>query len=250
VFAHGHLVPVRYLLNGATITQETVEAVTYYHVELATPDGRPTHGVILAQGLPVESFLDTGNRAAFSNGGAPVQIHPDFARETWATAACAPLLTGGPALEEVRATLHAHAEVQGHAPSTEPDVHLLVDGVRLDPDWGDPDGHDGGTLSFVLPPGARDVRLASRLAAPAWLDPASDDHRRLGVAVAMLAIDGIALALDDPRLAAGWHAPEPGWRWTAGPAGLPAADACLVELRLKPYGRWWQEPAAREARAA
>lgn len=250
VFVHGHLVPVRYLLNGATIAQERVDAVTYFHVELAAPDGGARHGVILAQGLPVESFLDTGNRGAFANGAAAVQMQPDFARQVWAAEACAPLLTQGPALAEVRTSLLAHAEVLGHAPTTAPDAHLLVDGARVDPDWFDPDSGPGSTLGFVLPPGAREVRLASRLAAPAWLDPASDDHRRLGVAVAALAIDGIALALDDPRLAAGWHAPEPGWRWTAGPAALPAADACLVELRLMPYGRFWRaRPAARERAA-
>jgi hypothetical protein len=36
--------------------------VTYYHVELAA------HDVILAEGLLCESYLDTGNRAAFVNG--------------------------------------------------------------------------------------------------------------------------------------------------------------------------------------
>jgi hypothetical protein len=44
---------------------ERVEEVTYYHVELAT------HDVILADGLPCESYLDTGNRAAFEGGEAP-----------------------------------------------------------------------------------------------------------------------------------------------------------------------------------
>jgi hypothetical protein len=61
VFADGVLVPVRYLLNGSTIVQEPVDEVTYYHVELAA------HDVIRADGLPCESYLDTGNRAAFAN---------------------------------------------------------------------------------------------------------------------------------------------------------------------------------------
>jgi hypothetical protein len=30
--------------------------------------------VILAEGLPCESFLDTGNRGAFENGGRAVQM--------------------------------------------------------------------------------------------------------------------------------------------------------------------------------
>jgi hypothetical protein len=61
VFANGVLVPVRYFVNGSTIVQEPVDEVTYYHVELAA------HDVILAEGLPCESYLDTGNRAAFAH---------------------------------------------------------------------------------------------------------------------------------------------------------------------------------------
>ena len=64
VFVDGALVPVRHLINGCAVVQEQVAQVTYYHVELAT------HDVILAEGLPCESYLDTGNRAAFVNGGA------------------------------------------------------------------------------------------------------------------------------------------------------------------------------------
>ena len=48
-----------------------VAAVTYYHIEL------PQHDIVLAEGLPTESFLDTGNRDAFANGGGVTQIHPD-----------------------------------------------------------------------------------------------------------------------------------------------------------------------------
>ena len=66
VFLYGVLVPVRHLINGCTVVQEWVAEVTYYHVELAT------HDVILAEGLPCESYLDTGNRAAFEDGEADV----------------------------------------------------------------------------------------------------------------------------------------------------------------------------------
>ncbi len=64
VSVNGVLIPIRHLINGITIVQEPVDDVTYYHVELAA------HDVILAEGLPCESYLDTGNRAAFVNGGA------------------------------------------------------------------------------------------------------------------------------------------------------------------------------------
>jgi hypothetical protein len=63
VFVDGVLIPIRYLVNGRTIAQEKVDAVTYYHVEL------PRHDVVLADGLPCESYLDTGNRGAFAEAG-------------------------------------------------------------------------------------------------------------------------------------------------------------------------------------
>ncbi|HET9018539.1 MAG TPA: Hint domain-containing protein, partial [Acetobacteraceae bacterium] len=95
----GGLVPVRYLLNGATIVQEPPRGrIAYYHVEL------DRHDVLLAEKLPAESYLDTGNRAAFANGGRVAALHPQFATAAaaalhiWAERACAPLLRDGPAL--------------------------------------------------------------------------------------------------------------------------------------------------------
>ncbi len=57
----GTLIPVRYLINDATIVQEAADSVTYWHVELAR------HEVLLAEGLACESYLDTGNRAAMTD---------------------------------------------------------------------------------------------------------------------------------------------------------------------------------------
>jgi autotransporter passenger strand-loop-strand repeat protein len=69
----GALIPARHLVNGASIAQMPVDTVTYWHVEL------PGHDILLAEGMPCESYLDTGNRSAFANGGSVVQVHPDFA---------------------------------------------------------------------------------------------------------------------------------------------------------------------------
>ena len=41
------------------------------------------HDVILAEGLPCESYLDTGNRAAFGNGGDAVELLSSFALGVW-----------------------------------------------------------------------------------------------------------------------------------------------------------------------
>jgi autotransporter passenger strand-loop-strand repeat protein len=75
VFAEGVLIPVKHLLNGTTIRQIAVSAITYLHVEL----GR--HTAILAEGLPVESYLDTGDRRAFDTPGGVTLLHPAFASE-------------------------------------------------------------------------------------------------------------------------------------------------------------------------
>ncbi len=91
----GVLIPVKYLLNGDSIRQDRSFAQMHYlHVELAR------HDVLLAEALPVESYLDTGNRADFDNHRADPPPPRDWARD-----ACALLWgEGGPA-ETVRAAL-------------------------------------------------------------------------------------------------------------------------------------------------
>jgi hypothetical protein len=85
----GALIPVRHLLNGASVRQEAWPSVTYWHVEL------DRHDVLLAEGLPAESYLDTGNRAAFADGAAAVDLHPAFARAAWKAGGCARLVERG-----------------------------------------------------------------------------------------------------------------------------------------------------------
>jgi hypothetical protein len=92
VFVDGRLIPIRYLINNVSVVQQTREAVTYWHVEL------DRHDVILAEGMPCESYLDTGNRAAFANAPGAVAMIPDFAgadfaRAVWAAGGCAPIVT-------------------------------------------------------------------------------------------------------------------------------------------------------------
>jgi collagen type I alpha len=92
-------------VNGATIVQETVSDVVYYHVEL------PEHDIIQAEGLSCESYLNTGNRSAFENGGGAVMLHPDFSPLWREARTCAELVSHGPRLDRIRATLSA--EVAG-----------------------------------------------------------------------------------------------------------------------------------------
>jgi len=90
------LIPIRHLINGASIAQIPVEAITYFHIELSQ------HEVLLAEGLPAESYLDTGNRSNFINGGGAVELHPDFGSWMRDAAACAPVIVSGPKLDAAR----------------------------------------------------------------------------------------------------------------------------------------------------
>jgi len=110
VFVDGVLIPVKHLVNGSTIVRlGGTRAVTYFHVEL------DRHDVLLAEDLPVESYLDTGGRAMFENGGSPLLLHPDFAVRAWEAGACARLVVTGPELQAARQRLSVRAAELGRA---------------------------------------------------------------------------------------------------------------------------------------
>jgi hypothetical protein len=248
VFLDGALIPVRYLVNGITIMQQDVDAVTYWHVEL------PSHAVLMAEGLACESYLDTGNRAAFANGGAVAEIAPSFARAVWDDRGCAPLVADGPALLAVRQRLLARALELGHALDDDPGLHLVADGRVIRPR-----SVSGLRYRFALTGRCGILRLASRAAIPAETAPDGTDHRRLGVMVTRLAFRHgdawRAIPLDALRDADGWHPMEAagGWRWTRGDALLAsdAAGPLEIEVQLGDWARAWRrrEPAERRARA-
>lgn len=104
IFVDDVLIPVRHLINGSSILQMPVRHVTYYHVELAC------HGVLLAEGLPAESYLNIGQRGDLGDDNL-ISLHPDFASRTWEAAGCAPLVVSGPRLAAVRARLDANVAV-------------------------------------------------------------------------------------------------------------------------------------------
>jgi len=109
VFVNDVLVPVKLLDNGTTIAQVKRDRVRYFHVELTR------HAVILAEGLAVETYLDTGGRANFTCEDV-VRLVPDFGARLspdtavlWETLGAAPLVITGPELASARAAVAAHA---------------------------------------------------------------------------------------------------------------------------------------------
>jgi hypothetical protein len=227
VYLWGRLIPIRCLVNGATIVRETVKSVTYYHVEL------PRHAVILAEGLAVESYLDLGNRAAFENGGGAIVLHPDFHARIWAENSCAELIFGGSVLAAARARLILQAEWLGHARTAVPDLHVRVDGRTILPEAA------GSAARFVLPPGTARLRLCSRLCIPGTVAPEREQTADHGVAVAALLLDRQPLGWADPRLGAGWHAPEADCRWTGGDAEIEVDGARELIVQLAGTGHYW-----------
>jgi hypothetical protein len=110
VYIDNVLIPIRRLINGDSIRQEKVDRVVYYHVEL------DQHDVLLAEGLPCETYLDTGDRADFVNGGPAVRLYPSFTPLLREAVCCAPFRMVGLEVERARANLAgrahpAHADI-------------------------------------------------------------------------------------------------------------------------------------------
>jgi hypothetical protein len=193
LFIDDVLIPVEFLVNHRSILwDDQAREVSLYHVELET------HDVLLANGAPAESYRDDGNRWLFRNANSGWGLP--------ALAPCAPVLTGGPVVDAVWQRLLERSGPRPGLPLTDdPDVHLLVDGVRVD------GARAGDRCVFRLRAGAAPVRLVSRAAAPAELGLARDP-RVLGVAVRRIELwQGprvCVLEADDERLVDGFHAYE------------------------------------------
>jgi hypothetical protein len=237
--APGVLIPIRYLVNGASIAQRPCDRITYWHIEL------DEHAIILANGLACESYLDTGNRAAFANGGTTVMMNPDFAFpdfafpdfafRVWQRQGCAKLVLGGPRLAAAKRLLLARARTLGHVMTDAPRLRVLANGIDI------PVATDGQQSRAVLPPGTVHVRLVSRTWIPAEMRAAETDTRALGVALARLRLDRREVDLASPGLTAGWYQPEPKWRWTDGDAHLAVQGVRELAFELAMTGLYWDK---------
>jgi autotransporter passenger strand-loop-strand repeat protein/T5SS/PEP-CTERM-associated repeat protein len=103
VYVRDVLIPVRYLVNGSTIVQVPRQRVVYHHLELAE------HDVLLAQGLPAESFLDMRDGSKYPDRPGPVRLYPDASARMWEAFGCARLVVSGPELAAARALVNGIA---------------------------------------------------------------------------------------------------------------------------------------------
>ena len=258
VFVDGKLICARQLINGTTISQDMhCASVDYFHVEL------DRHAVLLAEGLPAESYLDTGNRGFFTNAGGPVALHPDLTDESdypkREVASCAPFVWDEPSVRPVWEALAARAaalgEVTPHpATASDPELRIVVNGCTLRPV-----ATKDGLHIFVLRNGITRVRLVSRAGAPTDVRPWLNDRRRLGVCIERIVLRSPSsvheIPVDHPDLSKGWWEAERNGaylgRWTDGDAELCLpGDTRILEVRISAGGMSYLVGADAEQMAA
>jgi hypothetical protein len=227
VFVDGVLIPLRLLVNGASIRREAAcRSVTYYHIEL------DAHDVLLAEGLPAESYLDTGNRGFFDGGGGSALLYPDVIGQAMREQqSCAPFVADAARVEPIWRLLATRAVMLGHRlpcmPDTTDNPDLLV---MLGDRCLRPVAAKAGRHVFALPATDEPAWLLSRTAVVSERQPWIEDRRQLGVMVSRLTLlsgdAAEAIPLDHPGFGEGWWDVE--WhsqcalrRWTDGRARLP-----------------------------
>ncbi|MFT9064276.1 MAG: Hint domain-containing protein [Acetobacter persici] len=228
LFFKGKFVPVRMLVNGASIFYDkSITSYDYYHVETEQ------HSVITADGMLTESYLDTGNRSSFRQEGRVVALHGTA--RTWEKDAGASLCVDRAFVEplfrmlEWREDSVAGCQTSANAPALtqDPDLYLVTETDALVRPMRKAAHH----YSFMLPPGTQSVRIVSRTSRPADVTgPFVDDRRSMGVAVADIHLFCAKSQHDisahrQAVKPAGWY-PSEGAQcvWTNGDAELPLGD--------------------------
>jgi len=97
IMAQGVLVPAASLIGGA-IVQETMDEVNYYHIQL------DEHDVVIANGAPCETLLETDDHSSFDNADEGVVSIAYLSP-------CMPRVTQGPVVDSIRAAIDARLAV-------------------------------------------------------------------------------------------------------------------------------------------
>ncbi len=245
VFVDGKLICTRQLINDTTIRQEKdPRSIEYFHIQL------DAHGILLAAGLPVESYLNTGNQGFFANSGEPLVLHPDLTDEldypTREAGSCAPFVWDDASVQPIWQRLADRAAAIGQPvpqPATTTEANLRVRGRNGERNHGKPIYADSNLVLFVLPRGEKEFRLVSRAQSPTEARPWLEDRRKLGVRVKRIVLRSAEelreVPVDHPDLTRGWWAVERDRqtmsRWTDGEAVLPLPEIsgnAMLEIHL------------------
>jgi hypothetical protein len=245
LYFDGLLIPAMMLVNGQTITQQfNTPSFEYYHVELEEFD------ILLAENVPAESYVDTGNRSMFQNA-KEVDLNPDFGpAEGRPEVEGITVVREGALVEAVRKQLLARAEqMTGARRTQDAELRIEVDGQVIE---GTPEFVKEGVYSFELPANAGDIRILSRSATVRDVTPlARRDIRQIGVGLSAIAIvdeqGRRELDLNAESLT-GLNAAQDVrgtlMRWTTGDAVVPASEhqasakATLELTVLRTYTYW------------
>lgn len=231
MYVNNTLVIASLLVNGITVTQEKMERFELYQIDLGE------HHAILAEGAYSETYAEY-KRECFDNVAQFYELYPDHQ-----------------AVEQVRYAPHIWSQEDPQLPAiidsllsfvpsthitSDPDLHLLVDGQRVNPIELNANGRT--SFTFLLPQTAKHVRLVSRKNRPLHIGQ-SNDLRELGFCVQELsaAYEGghasVTFSAQHPKLEDNYYPasgansannkPE---RWTNGDAYVPVE---LMHLALK-----------------
>lgn|GEM_PF-5191171 len=234
-----YFIPICHLLNGTSVRMLDVRRITYWHVELSS------HDVVIANGMPAESYLDCGNRHWFSHriGQADAMLDTsDMA------GFCRPVLLDSPLIEHVRVQLQDRLPLIGWRIVRDMDPHLMVDGMRINPVV------EEDRLSFVVPAQSQHVVLMSQTFKPYLHCVGNYDPRTLGLMIKGIQIKPAYgktrhIPIDHFSFVAGFHAVEfdqIARRWTNGALPLTKAlwkntkASFVVEFLVEPDSpyRW------------
>lgn len=223
LFFEGNFIPARMLVNGRSIFYDkTITSYDYYHIET------DEHSVIIADGMLTESYLDTGNRRAFTQNGNVFQF--GGTKKSWETDAAAPLTVFRDIVESLYRRIEARAVSQNISLQSkktrlteDSDLHLVTDtGLSIQPLR-----KADGNVMFMIPGNVQNVRIVSNASRPCdAIGPFVDDRRLLGVLIGKITLfdSGKSRALTahlETEVLSGWSTKElMPLRWTDGNAVL------------------------------
>lgn len=250
---NGALVPAMMLVNGQTIVQQfDRRSFEYFHVELEQFD------IILAEGVPAESYVDMGNRSMFQNADE-VAMNPDFGpSEGRPNVEGIVIAREGAVVEAIRKQLLARAELlTGAQRTTDAALCVEVNGRVIQ---ATPEFVKEGVYRFELPENAGDVRIVSRSSLVRDVTYlARRDIRRIGVGLSAIAFTDSNgrhdIDLMDSRIS-GMNQPQDvkgtAMRWTTGSAVVPAgviqsSGKATLELTVLRTYTYWLETASEKA---
>jgi hypothetical protein len=246
IFVEDKLICASQLVNGTTIRQQTdLPSIEYFHIEL------DTHAILLAEGLPVESYLNTGNKFFFTNSDTPLVLHPNLTDETdyptREAGSCVPFVWDEASVRPVWQRLADRGAALGQSVpqrATTTEAKLRVRCSTGECAYSEPTYVDSNLVIFVLPRGSREIRLISRSQSPTEARPWLADRRKLGVKVKRIVLRNAKelceIPIDNPGLTKGWWDIECDKlimsRWTDGNAVVPLPEmdgsVLLLELHL------------------